>query len=109
MQGLLSSRAKTHKRRSVPKPASGRSIAARFDPEALAPCAARRHALQILVQPTCGKIQRVDDAGRWLDADERPVLGRPDRYGPVVRAEPDLEALRCANDGDRRPALPVSH
>src|SRR5436190_13639051 len=90
------------------KAASAGLEPARFDPETLAPSAARRNALQILVQSTCREIQRVDNAGRRLDADEGPLLRRPERHGSVVRAEADVEALRFAGDSDRRSALQVS-
>src|SRR5207247_6494386 len=94
--------------RRIPEGASAGLEPARFDPETLAPCAARRNALQILVQSTCREIQRVDNAGRRLDADEGPLLRRPERHGSVVRAEADVEALRFAGDSDRRSALQVS-
>src|SRR5882672_8856818 len=50
-------------------------------PEALAPLAARRNALQFLVHSRMRQVERVGDPGHGLEADEAP-------------------ARRCVNDGD---------
>src|SRR5260370_26193936 len=56
-------------------PASSRSDleSARGYPEALAPLAARRNALQFLVHSCMRQVERVGDSGHGLEADEAPA------------------------------------
>src|SRR5439155_20646527 len=89
------------------------SKSARPNPEAFLPQAARRNALQLLVQAAVRHVERVRDGRHRLEADEALRLSRAAAAGgrrrvhdsgAIVRPEEDIDPLRASLHRDERTA-----